>query len=93
MIDEQALLEVMVEAIAEAMAVEVSEVLEALEAVGGEDNLELDSRVAEWVVAHVESSMPEVGRLPAPANLEPHQIGTLGALRRAMQDALIQQAG
>ncbi|MGH3630162.1 MAG: hypothetical protein ACRDRL_22315, partial [Sciscionella sp.] len=60
----------------------------AIAAVGGDNLFELDSKKAEWVVAHVEHALGVTTPLPKPADLQRDQFATLGALVEAIAHAL-----
>lgn len=54
--------------------------------VGGDDLLELDSKLAEFVIAAIEVALGKT--LPTPADLEKDNIRSLGALLRSLAPLL-----
>lgn len=86
--DQQALRDVLVRGLAEFGDYSVDQVEAAITAVGGDDAFELDSKQAEWMVAHVEHALGVLTPLPKPADLQRDQFATLGALLDAIAHAL-----
>jgi hypothetical protein len=66
----------------------VEQVEAAIAAVGGDNAFELDSKMAEWVVAYVEYAFDVTTPLPKPADLQRDQFATLAALIEAIARAL-----
>ncbi|WP_459548559.1 hypothetical protein [Nocardia sp. X0981] len=88
MVDEDVLRDALVAGIAEFNVVTPDEVEDAITAVGGDYAFELESRLAEWVVAHVEHILGLTWHLPKPADLRRDQFATVGALQTAITAAM-----
>ncbi|NKY59393.1 hypothetical protein [Nocardia flavorosea] len=88
MIDEDVLRDALVAGIAEFNVVTSGEVEEAIAAVGGDYAFELESRLAEWVIAHVEFVLGLTWPLPKPADLRREQFATVAALQAAITTAV-----
>jgi len=86
--DRQALRDVLVRGLAEFEDYSVEQVAAAIAAAGGDSALELDSKQAEWVVAHAEHALGVTAPLPKPADLQRDQFATLAALLAALAHAL-----
>ncbi|MGW4368128.1 hypothetical protein ACWEKT_21050 [Nocardia takedensis] len=87
MIDDQALHDVLVEGIAQFEQATTEDVEEAIAASGGPLMFELESRMAEWIVAYAEQVLA-LSDLPKPSDLHRAQFATLGALGTAIADSL-----
>jgi hypothetical protein len=86
--DQQALRDVLVRGLAEFADYSVEQVEALIAAAGGDNAFELDSKQAEWVVAHVEHALGVATPLPKPADLRRDQFATLFALLEAITRAL-----
>jgi acyl carrier protein len=85
-VDRSAIRAAVVAGLAEANGVSSTDAESAITASGGDNRLELDSKTAEWIIAHVELVLGAT--LPTPADLGREQIATVGALTTAIADAL-----
>lgn len=88
MIERRALRHALVTGIAECEGYTLDEVEAAVASAGGDDAYELDSKQAEWVVAHVEYLLGVDKPLPKPVDLDRDQFATLAALLDAISHAL-----
>ncbi|WP_062980490.1 hypothetical protein [Nocardia anaemiae] len=88
MIDEDTLRNALIAGIAEFNVVTSADVEAAITAVGGDYAFELESRMAEWVVAHVEHVLGLTKPLPKPADLRRDQFATVAALQTAITTAV-----
>jgi hypothetical protein len=86
--DRQALRDLLVRGLAEFEDYTVDQVEAAITAAGSDDALELDSKKAEWMVAHLEHTLGLTTPLPKPADLQRDQFATLAALFEAIARAL-----
>jgi hypothetical protein len=84
--DRSTIRDAVVAGLAEANGVSSADVEDAIAASGGDNRLELDSKTAEWIIAHVELVLGAT--LPTPADLGRDEIATVGALTTAIADAL-----
>jgi hypothetical protein len=86
--DRGALRDLLVRGLAEFEDYTVEQVEAVITGAGGDNALELESRQAEWIVAHVEHALGDTKPLPKPADLQRNQFATLGALLEAIASAL-----
>jgi hypothetical protein len=76
----------LLKAVANVEGVDVGEIEDAVDGLGGDERYELDSKTAEAVLAEVGEAL---GFHPVgPADLDKHQYATLGALLHLIEGAL-----
>jgi hypothetical protein len=84
--DRTAIRDAVVVGLAELYGVSPAEAEEVIDGTGGDDMLELDSKMAEWIIAHAEKEFGAT--LPTPVELGREQFATVAALTAAIADAL-----
>jgi len=84
--DRAAVRDAVIAGLAEVFGVSPEHVEEEICSVGGDNYLELDSKTAEWIIAHAEKEFGSI--LPTPVEMGREDFSTIGALVAAIAAAL-----
>jgi len=84
--DRNAVRDAVIVGLAEVYGVSPADVEERIDAIGGDDLIELDSKTAEWIIAHAEKEFGAT--LLTPVEMGREQFATVAALAAAIADAL-----
>jgi acyl carrier protein len=84
--DRKAVRDAVIVGVAQVHGVSPADAEDVVNATGGDDLLELDSKTAEWIIAHAEKEFGAT--LPTPVEMGREQFATVAALVAAIADAL-----